>query len=140
MKKILVLVLAAIMTVGVIGCSKQDAGTGNQATESNVKKMSGQELVDLMADDAQASNTLLVDVRKSDEFEAGHIDGAINIALEDIEANMATFESFKDKKIVLYCNTGNRSGKAAELLMKEGYAEVYNADGVKDFQYDLVTG
>lgn len=149
MKKLFAVLLAGAIAVGAIGCNKTtegnaganqgNAGTSQENMASEVKTMSGQELVDLMADDAKMGETIIVDVRKTNEFEEGHIEGAINIPLEEIEGNLPTLEAFKDKTVVFYCNTGNRSGKAGKILVDNGYANVFNADGVKDFKYELVS-
>ena len=57
---------------------------------------------------------------------------------ETIEKDIASKVPKKDTKIVLYCNTGNRSGQAFEKLKKLGYTNVSNAQGVKQYKYDLV--
>ncbi len=143
MKKLFAIALAATLMIGAAACSNTSTTSEQPATTTEstaaVKTMTGDELVALLADSEKAANTLVVDVRKADEYTAGHIAGAINIALEDIEANIAAFEAYKDKDIVLYCNSGNRSGQAADLLVSKGYTSVYNADGVKNYTYELVT-
>lgn len=65
----------------------------------------------------------LVDVRTPQEFATGHIPGAINIPVQDLERRMAELEG-KDRPIVVYCRSGNRSSSAARLLESAGYAEV----------------
>lgn len=47
-------------------------------------------------------------------------------------------EDKKDSKIILYCNSGKKSGQVAEILVNNGFKDVTNADGVKQFEYDLV--
>lgn len=143
MKKLLAIMLAGIIMIGSTACTGSNSGESqqpadNQTEAAAVQTMTGQELVDLMGDAEKAANTIVVDVRKADEFAAGHIDGAVNIALEDIEAKLGELEAYKDKNVVLYCNTGNRSGKAGDLLVEKGFMNVYNADGVKEFEYNLV--
>ncbi len=67
----------------------------------------------------------LVDVRTPQEFATGHIPGAVNIPLQDLEPRMAELEG-KERPIVLYCRSGNRSGSAARMLESAGYAEVHD--------------
>ncbi len=133
MKKLLAISLAALISVGAIGCSKKES-----AATVDVPVMTGQEVVELMGS-ADAADAVVIDVRKADEFAAGHIDGAINVTLEDIQADVNVLDQYKDKKIVLYCNSGNRSGQAAALLLENGYTDVFNADGVKKYEYALVS-
>ena len=49
-------------------------------------------------------------------------------------------EQYKDKKVIVYCNSGNKSGKLAQFLVDNGFTDVYNADGVKQYEYNLVKG
>ncbi|WP_156108467.1 rhodanese-like domain-containing protein [Campylobacter sputorum] len=83
-------------------------------------------------------DSVIIDVRIKDQFNAGHIDGALNIPLADIDANMDKFKSLNGKKIIFYCNTGKQSGQAAKKLEEKGIQNVFNADGVKDYNYNLV--
>lgn len=78
------------------------------------------------------SNTphLLIDVRSPAEFAEGHITGARNIPLQEIERRLK--EVPKDKPIILYCRSGNRSGMALQMLRSAGYETVYNAGGVSE--------
>lgn len=72
---------------------------------------------------------LLVDVRTPEEFSAGHIDGAINIPHDQTLERLAEFGSDKDKSIVVYCRSGNRSGKAHSILVEQGFSSAHNAGG-----------
>lgn len=142
MKKVLALLAVLVLVFSLAACDqKKDEAKEEKKDEAKVEvmTMAGQDLVDLMADSSKAADVIVVDVRKEDEFKAGHIKGAINIALEDIEAELSELEAYKDKTVVLYCNTGNRSGKAGTQLVEKGFKTVYNADGVKKFEYELVT-
>lgn len=82
--------------------------------------------------------TAVIDVRTPNEFAAGHIDGAINIPLEQIQNGSANLESLKkDSPIVLYCRSGRRSGVAKELLEQQGYSKLTNGGGVSDLAKQL---
>ena len=77
---------------------------------------------------------LLVDVREAEEFNAGHIAGALNVPLEQIETRLAEFGADKSKEIVLYCRSGRRSGLAKSALESHGYKNVFNAGGYEDLK------
>lgn len=64
----------------------------------------------------------LVDVRTPEEFQAGHVAGALNIPVQVIEARMA--EIPKERPVVLYCRSGARSANAAQMLTRRGYKVV----------------
>jgi phage shock protein E len=67
----------------------------------------------------------LVDVRTPGEFAAGHIDGAINVPLQELEGRLQELGP-KREAIVLYCRSGNRSNSAAKLLRGAGFAAVHD--------------
>jgi rhodanese-related sulfurtransferase len=75
---------------------------------------------------------LLLDVRTVGEFQSGHIAGAANIPVEMLTARLA--ELPKDKPIVLYCRSGNRSAQAARILRSAGYTDVYDLGGIIAWQ------
>jgi rhodanese-related sulfurtransferase len=64
----------------------------------------------------------LVDVRTPEEFASKHIDGAVNVPIDEVSSH--DFGS-KDKPLVLYCARGHRSQQAGETLRSQGYTRVY---------------
>ena len=68
----------------------------------------------------------LIDVRSGQEYEEGHLDGALNIPLYNIEKDIEKNIKNKDDTIILYCSSGSRSKKAKGILERLGYSEVYN--------------
>ena len=77
-------------------------------------------------------NIVLIDVRTKDEFMYNHLDGAINIPLQDINKKIERFVPNKKSVIILYCEYGGRSKKALNKLNKLGYINIYNLDGGLD--------
>lgn len=69
---------------------------------------------------------ILIDVRSGQEYEEGHLDGAINIPVYNIEKDIAKYVNSKEDTIILYCSSGSRSKQAKEILENLGYSEVYN--------------
>lgn len=69
----------------------------------------------------------LLDVRTPQEFSGGHIQGADNISHDELARQLEELPT--DKPIVLYCNSGNRSRFAADLLEDAGFSSVYDIDG-----------
>nr|WP_315056631.1 rhodanese-like domain-containing protein [uncultured Campylobacter sp.] len=99
--------------------------------------ISGASLSTLQEDDRAKENYLVIDVRGADEYAAGHLKHAINIPLGELESRLDEINAYKDKNVVLYCNTGNRSGKALDLLKQKGFNVLMNAPGVKQYDYEL---
>ena len=83
---------------------------------------------------AVANGALLVDVRSPEEVKSGMIEGAINIPHTAIVPGLANLKIDKDQPVVVYCRSGNRSGKAAQALTAAGYTHVLNAGGYADLK------
>ena len=137
--------LSAMLTVA---CSQEEAKpaktsttTESAATETaktaEIKTMTGEELV-AQNSDKKKDEVIIIDVRSSEEYKAGHIPNAININVDEFESRLNEIKDYKNKPIIAYCNSGKKSGKAAEILVNNGFQDVTNAQGVKEFQYDLV--
>lgn len=69
----------------------------------------------------------LLDVRTAEEYQAGHIKGAINIAHSEITNQLSKLD--KNKPIAVYCRSGRRAGLAMEVLEKNGFKQVYHLAG-----------
>ncbi len=85
----------------------------------------------LMAD----GEYLLLDVRTPQEFEGelGHLPGAVLIPVQELEQRLSELEQYKERKIIAYCRTGNRSGKATSLLNQKGYNVVNMLGGMVEW-------
>jgi rhodanese-related sulfurtransferase len=84
-------------------------------------KMQPQELKRLL--DAQGQGVVIVDVRDESEFKEGHIPTALNIPVETFAIRSGVLP--KEKKVVVYCNTGGRSYNAYRKLIKLAYPSIY---------------
>ena len=111
--------------------------TENAAEKAEIKTMTGEELV-AQNSDKKKDEVIIIDVRSSEEYKAGHIPNAININVDELDGKLNEIEDYKNKPIITYCNSGKKSGTAAEILVNNGFQDVTNAQGVKEFQYDLV--
>lgn len=74
---------------------------------------------------------LLLDVRSPMEFRSGHLKGALNLPLGAVSAQAERLGA-KDREIVLYCRSGNRSGMALLRLRRAGFSNLKNLGGVSD--------
>ena len=83
-------------------------------------------------------NFVLRDVRTQEEFDAGHIAGAILLPYDDINVKAATVLPNKEKEIVLYCRRGRRSAIAKKDLVALGYKDVKDFGGINRWQGELV--
>ncbi|HRH77744.1 MAG TPA: rhodanese-like domain-containing protein [Cellvibrionaceae bacterium] len=76
--------------------------------------------------------TIWIDVRATDEYAAGHINGAILIPHEEIAAKIGLFNFAHEDDIRVYCRTGRRSGIAKDVLNNLGYVNVINEGGYEE--------
>ena len=77
-----------------------------------------------------ADDFIVIDVRTSQEFKAGHIEDSSNVEWEVISSIID--EVKKDQQIYLYCRSGRRSQNATDILIDLGYEDVTNLGGIKD--------
>lgn len=148
-KKFKVLSIGAILVLSLasmVGCSskeeaskeesKQEQTTQEESKEvAEVKEIKGDEALKIMEKDKEA---LFIDVRSPEEYSAGHIPNAVNMFIDEFESNLDKLKGHEEKAIVLYCNSGKKSGDAAKILVENGFKDVSNAEGVKKYEYDLV--
>jgi rhodanese-related sulfurtransferase len=78
---------------------------------------------------------LLLDVRTNDERKAEYIKGSLHIPLNELSNKSESLRKFKDKEIVCYCRSGNRSLAAALLLHKNGYNAANLSGGITAWNY-----
>ncbi|HEY6967299.1 MAG TPA: rhodanese-like domain-containing protein [Burkholderiales bacterium] len=74
-------------------------------------------------------DALVVDLRPAAEFAGGHILGARNIPLADLERRAGELDKHKAKPLIVHCGDGNRAGSGAALLRKRGFGNVLNLSG-----------
>lgn len=88
----------------------------------------------------QEETCIVVDVRRPDEFAAGHIPGAVCIPNETIGTQPPDGLADKAQTILVYCRSGNRSKQAAQKLFDMGYSHVFEFGGILDWTGETVTG
>ncbi len=96
-----------------------------QYTASGTTKyseLSAQQAKELLA----KSDLLVLDVRTPGEYYGGHLENALLIPVQQLEARLKEIASHKEKDILIYCRSGNRSTVAAEILTRGGFKNLYN--------------
>ena len=74
-------------------------------------------------------NALVLDVRDAAEYENGHVLNARHVAMGELPERSAEIEKYKTKPVIVVCESGNRSEKAAAALRKQGFGQVYSLSG-----------
>ena len=81
---------------------------------------------------------IILDVRTREEYDQGHIPGAVLIPDTEIEAKAADLLPDKDQLILVYCRSGRRSKLAAQSLADLGYTNIREFGGILDWPYEVV--
>jgi len=74
----------------------------------------------------QQRGALLLDVRTPEEFQAGHLKGAVNVPYQDVAARIGELSPNKSAPLLVYCKSGGRSGIARSTLRRMGYSDAHN--------------
>lgn len=115
------IILSAVIFAGCAQTADKNAITVDQLRE-------------IMRND---SNLVLLDVRNPYELEdksLGHIEGVINIPVQELEARLSELDEFKDKDIAVICRSGRRSGIATDILIKNGFNAVNVLGGMIQYR------
>ena len=80
---------------------------------------------------------IVLDVREQDEYDAGHIPGAILLPYTEIENEAEKLLTDKDEQLLVYCRSGRRSKIAAEALARLGYTSIKEFGGIIDWPYEV---
>ncbi|MBM7036006.1 rhodanese-like domain-containing protein [Vibrio ulleungensis] len=76
-------------------------------------------------------DAVVIDVRTVGEFQSGHLQGALNIPVGELDRADLSFLA-KNQPVVVYCRSGNRSGSAEQILLSKGYVKVHNGGGLNE--------
>lgn len=128
MKRVLFAILSALLML--TGCSSAQSG-------NSYRQISMKEAVELMQNE---TGYIILDVRTYEEYEQGHIPGAICLPNENIHSVEPYQLPDKDQMILVYCRSGNRSKQASEKLAKLGYSNIIEFGGIIDWSGELEYG
>lgn len=132
----ILMVLCMIFVCIFSGCGNAES-VQNGEKNSGYRQVSMEEGLNLMKED---SNYILLDVRRIDEFEEGHIPGAINIPNETIGTEAPRELPDKKQTIYVYCRSGNRSKQASKKLAGLGYTDIIEFGGIIDYSGEIEKG
>ena len=126
MKKLVFLLLAVMM---LTACG-QDKENDQGAVYMNITAEEAKQIMD------SEEGYIILDVRTQEEYDQGHIPGAIVISHEEIAEKAEKMLTDKDQLILVYCRSGRRSKIAAEALAELGYTNIKEFGGIIDWPYE----
>ena len=135
MKKNTILFFAAILFL-LTGCTSRGQVMDGDGMLNSYKQISQEQAKEMMEKD---DGHVVVDVRRQDEYDAGHIPGAILIPNESINKDQPEELPDLNQIILVYCRSGNRSKQAAQKLFDMGYTNVYEFGGISTWTGEIVT-
>ena len=131
--KLIPMILLAIF---LAGCGSPQVMDGSDMVRSYAQ-ISPEEAMRMMQED---DGHVIVDVRRQDEYDAGHIPGAILISNESIGCDSPEALPDYDQVILVYCRSGNRSKQAAEKLAAMGYTNIVEIGGIETWPGEIEEG
>ena len=125
MKRILALIL--VMLLVLTGCG----GTAMENAYQQITQAEAKKIMD-------TQDAIVLDVREQDEFDAGHIPGAVLLPVGTITKDTAAAVIPElDSVVLVYCRSGNRSKTASKALADLGYTNVYEFGGINTWPYEV---
>lgn len=126
-----------MIAVCLIGC-----GSVNKSQRVQEEQEMSEGYISISMEEAkkwmeEETDFILLDVRTVEEFEAGHIPGAICIPNETIGEEEIAELPDKEQKILIYCRSGNRSKQAAKKMVELGYQNLVEIGGIIDWTGDI---
>lgn len=124
MKRILSFLFCLLLLTGCGGNSAD--GSYEQITQEAAKEM------------MDTQDVIILDVRQQEEYDSGHIPGAVLLPVGTIDEDTAAeVIPEKDSTLLVYCRSGNRSRTAASALAKLGYTNIYEFGGINTWPYEI---
>ncbi|WP_195463274.1 rhodanese-like domain-containing protein [Anaerotruncus colihominis] len=124
MKRIAPLIFSLLLLL--TGCG----GSADDASYQQITQEKAKEIMD-------TQEVIILDVREQDEYDSGHIPGAVLLPVGTIdEETAAEVIPEKDSMVLVYCRSGNRSKTASETLVGLGYTNIYEFGGINTWPYE----
>ena len=130
MKKCIWLLLAMLM----LSACGQEKENSREAVYVNITAQEAKKLMD------SQEGYVILDTRTKEEYDQGHIPGAILIPYDEVLAKAESILKDKNQLILVYCRSGRRSKLAAEDLVKLGYTNIREFGGIIDWPYEVGNG
>ena len=128
MNRIIPVLLAAVFLLWACGSTPKSQ---QEATVMNITAEEAKKLMD------SESSYVILDVRTQEEYDQGHIPGAVLIPDYEIEQAAQDMLPDKDQLILVYCRSGRRSKNAAQVLAELGYTNIKEFGGILDWPYEV---
>jgi len=123
MKKIIYVLIA---TIALLTSCTSASVSSEKETEKPMTKVEIINDTPEIFESNMEGDYLLLDVRTQEEYDAGHIESSLLIPVSELESRLDEIEAYKDKSVLVYCRSGNRSVTASNILIDNGFTDVHN--------------
>lgn len=128
MKRILPLFLLLLLLL--TGCGGTASNTSSESSYQQISQEEAKEMMD-------TQDVIILDVREQDEYDSGHIPGAVLLPVGTIDDETAAeVIPEKESTVLVYCRSGNRSKTASSALAELGYTNIYEFGGINTWPYE----
>jgi rhodanese-related sulfurtransferase len=130
MQKPNILAAAALLTLLVItfsACGKVSSSDTLKDAQANIFQSVTTDEVNPLIE--QTQGLVILDVRTPVEYASGHLENAVNIDFESPDFSQKISQLNKNAAYLVYCRSGNRSGKAVKIMQEAGFMKLYNMEG-----------
>lgn len=110
------LAMAALLWLGWTACSQGPA----------VQDVTEEQVIGWIE---SGQGPVIVDTRTQEEYDAGHVPGALHIPYDEMAQRSSELDAYRDRGVVVYCERGTRAGKAAATLVEAGFPDVRHLQG-----------
>ena len=112
------------------------AGCGGNTSDGSYEQITQEEAKEMM----DTQEVIILDVREQDEYDSGHIPGAVLLPVGTIDKDTAAeVIPETDSTVLVYCRSGNRSKTASSTLAELGYTNIYEFGGINAWPYETET-
>ena len=132
----IIVILVILVAIGIFWKNRNSSAEENKITtkEPNIQYVSMNDIEKIMNEN---ENYIILDARTIEEYNDGHIPGAICIPNETIDENVVSKLPDKEQLILIYCRSGNRSKQATKKLKDLGYLNLIEFGGIIDWPGEI---
>lgn len=118
----------------LVGCASSSQEGGGASEDAGFEQIDAEAAKKIMDEE---SDYVILDVRTQDEYDQGHIPGAVLLPHDVVSKEAEKILPRKDQLVLVYCRRGNRSKQASQALVDLGYTNVVEFGGINDWPYDI---
>lgn len=134
-KGLIIMLIVAISLFGLAGCGSEKNTAASTPQKAEFEQITAQQAKEIME---KETGYIIIDARTQEEFDEGHIEGAIMIPEYEISERAEKELPNKEQLILVYCRSGRRSKIASQALVDLGYTNVKEFGGIIDWPYEIV--